>query len=471
MRIKIGTKNPYFLLGTIIMLLVVQVKASASSPSLSASFYSGESELTFRVNQGIPVKPAEIRINISNVTVQYQITQELWAPITSGRSEIDWKYVMMRGFMGTGNSGTFQAARDNPSPIRSYNVLYTNTARTSDNFTLIYTIDNLPADTEPGSYRGQIRLVFNPLEAGQEQTVLFLNILVDVGRQPAVETGTQSIEINPVSGLHTISLASEEKENKKEFVVGANINGHFDGLFSIVQVIPEPIQSNDGTQLDYGTVSVKTENANKGENIPATALSNTQQKIYTSLSNGDAAASFNIIYTLGDISGQKAGAYKSKIHYYLEQAGRLTLLKMLDLEIVVAPTFDFLVTPAEQKTEVSFQDLKPGGPAKVSEVTIEIKSNLGKQYQLNQNISSEMTNKDGDIIPFKYFTLSMQSLDTKGSLRAAQKEEIKKGDMVIFVSDLKGSPDKFKLVYELSCPDNLKGGYYGSRITYSLTEI
>ncbi len=471
MKIGIGAKKLYILLGAIMMLVVVQIKAFASSPTLTASFYSGENELTFRVNQGKPVNPAEVKISISNVTIQYEITQELWSPITSGGNEINWNYVKMRGLIGTNASGTFHAARDNPSPIRSYNVLYTNTARTPDTFTLIYSIDNLPADIESGSYRGKIRLVLNPLEVGQDQAVLFMNILVDVGRQPAGETGAQSIEINPVSGLRTITLSSDEKENKGEFVVGANINGHFDGLFSIVQVIPEPIQSNEGSQLDYGVVRVKTENVNKGMGIPTTALSGTQQTIYTSMPNGDAPASFNIIYNLGDVSGQKAGKYKTKIHYYLEQTGRLTLLKMLDLETEVATLFDFMITTADQRNEIGFPELKPGGPAKTSEVTIEIKTNLSKRYQLNQNIPSELASKDGFIIPFKYFTLSMQSIDTKGSLRLTQKEELKKGDTVIFVSDLKGSPDKFKLVYELSCPDNLKGGYYGSRITYSLTEI
>jgi hypothetical protein len=453
------------------MLLLGANLLFASSPTLSASFYSGQNELTFRVNQGGPVNPAEVRISISNVTVQYEILQELWTPLSSGRGEIGWEYVKMRGLIGTNASGTFHAARNNPEPIRSYHRLYTNTARTSDTFTLIYFIDDLPADIEPGSYRGQLRIVLNPLESGQEQAVLFLNIYVDVGQQPSGETTTQSIEINPVSGLHIITLSSDEKENKGEFAVGAAINGRFAGLFSIVQVIPGPIQANDGTQLDYGLLRVKTENANKGMGIALTSLTGTQQTIYTSMPNGEAAEGFNLIYSLGDTSAGRAGSYKSKIHYYLEQAGKLTLLKMLDLEIEVAPVFDFVITPQEQISQIGFGDLKPGGPAKTSEALIEIKTNLGRQYQFNQNIPSELISKDGDIIPFNYFTISTQGMDTKGSLRIGQKEEVKKGDTIIFVSDIKGSPDKFKLVYALSCPTNLKGGYYGTRITYSLTEI
>ncbi|MCX5713571.1 MAG: hypothetical protein NT033_01915 [Candidatus Omnitrophica bacterium] len=468
---KISVKQAFLALLAIVLLQAYAHSVLANPPTLTSTFYSGENSLTFRINQGKQVNPAEVKINISNVTVQYEVSQELWVPLTSGRGEINWSYVKMRGLIGTNSSGNFHAARDNFEAIRSYNIFYTNTARTSDSFTLIYSIDSLPADIEPGSYRGKIRIVLNPLEGGQEQAVLFLDILVDVGRQSGGETGTQSIEITPISGLHSISLASDEKENKGEFVVGASINGHFDGLFSIVQIIPEPLQSHDGTRVDYGLVRVKTENASKGMGITTTALSGAQQTIYTSMPNGDAVESFNIIYTIGDVSGQNAGEYKSKIQYYLEQAGKLTLLKMLDLEITVASIFDFSITPADQRSEISFQNLKPGGPAQTNEVIVDVKTNLGKKYQLDQSIMSELTDKEGDVIPFKYFTLAMQSLDTKGSLRYPQKEALKKGDMVIFVSDLKGSPDKFKLVYELSCPDNLKGGYYGSRITYSLTEI
>jgi len=43
--------------------------------------------------------------------------------------------------------------------------------------------------------------------------------------------------------------------------------------------------------------------------------------------------------------------------------------------------------------------------------------------------------------------------------------------MSLFISDEKGSPDKFKVIYELSIPPDLKAGDYSTRITYSITAI
>ena len=74
-------------------------------------------------------------------------------------------------------------------------------------------------------------------------------------------------------------------------------------------------------------------------------------------------------------------------------------------------------------------------------------------------------------MPTKYFNLRTESLDTKGVLRLAQKIEVKKGDTVLFVSDNKGNPDKFKVIYELIPPRDVKAGNYSTNITYSLLEI
>ena len=62
-------------------------------------------------------------------------------------------------------------------------------------------------------------------------------------------------------------------------------------------------------------------------------------------------------------------------------------------------------------------------------------------------------------------------MDTKGSLKCAQKTPIKEGQTILFVSDKKGSPDKFKVIYELAPPRNLQSGDYSTMFTYSVTEI
>ena len=120
---------------------------------------------------------------------------------------------------------------------------------------------------------------------------------------------------------------------------------------------------------------------------------------------------------------------------------------------------------------IEFRDLKPREPPKTYEVAIDIMTNIDKQYQVTQKVTSELVNKEGQVIPQEYFTLRTESVDTKGILKFAQNSPAKKGDTVLFISDRDGSPDSFKVIYELTCPADVKAGDYSTSVVYSLSEL
>ena len=151
--------------------------------------------------------------------------------------------------------------------------------------------------------------------------------------------------------------------------------------------------------------------------------------------------------------------------------GKSELIGELGLEVENERIFELVIIPPDQKTTIEFRNLKPKEPPQRNEVIIEIKTNLGKPYQVTQNVLSELTNKEGDIIPFKYFTITLESLDTKGNLEISGKQPVRKGDTILFISDQQGSSDKFKIIYELSTDWKIKAGDYSTRISYSLLEI
>lgn len=450
--------------------IFVSKSAIAAQASISATPLSGEYELAFRANPGEIVNPEEIRIRMLNTNFKYEIRQELLTPLSSGINEINWRNLMIRGLRGSNASGTFHAASDAPMPVNAYSSLYTNTAGTQDEFILIYNL-NVPSDTPAGSYRGRIRFVLMPLEAGYEQASVFLNIVTEVGRGVSTGASKPTVEITPLSGLNVILLDSKRIDGQ-EFDMGVSLNKNFDNLFSIVQIITDPLVSGEGNQFDHKRINFKTIDVNKGVGILSSALSNQRQIVYTSRPNGEADTGFIINYSLGDLSGQKAGKYNSVIQYYLEEAGKqMLLLKRIGLEINIERIFDLELTPEDPSGLISFRDLSPKDPARTNEVIIEIKSNVGKKYQVSQNVCCELSDKSGDTIPFKYFTLATQDIETKGILKFPQKTEVKKGDTIVFISDSKGSPDKFKLIYGLTCPLDIRVGDYSTRITYSLIEI
>jgi hypothetical protein len=156
----------------------------------------------------------------------------------------------------------------------------------------------------------------------------------------------------------------------------------------------------------------------------------------------------------------------------LESSGKQINLGALDLEIRQERIFEISISPQDQRYNIDFANLKPSDGPRLNEVLIAVKSNLGRPYQVTQNVLSELANSNGDKIPAKYFSLqTVSENNTKGDLKVATKIPVEKGNLLLFVSDPDGSADQFKVIYELICPADLRAGNYSSRITYTLTEI
>jgi hypothetical protein len=168
---------------------------------------------------------------------------------------------------------------------------------------------------------------------------------------------------------------------------------------------------------------------------------------------------------------KKSGKYKSRIQYLWEEAGVQTKIDNLELVIDNERIFNLSVTPQDQKYEIEFRDLKPLGQPKTSEVILEVTSNTGKPYQISQEISSGLVNKEGVEIPAKYFTLRTENINAKGNLKFLEKQEVKKGNTILFVSDSLGTPAKIKVIYELTSPMEIRAGDYSANVTYSLLEM
>jgi len=143
----------------------------------------------------------------------------------------------------------------------------------------------------------------------------------------------------------------------------------------------------------------------------------------------------------------------------------------LELEVEIERVFDLLITPQLDSGLIEFSGVRPGEPPKRNEVIVEILNNTGKRYQLNQNVLSELVDSQGNRIEAKYFTFRSESMETKGTLKATEKQAAKKGDSILYISDNSGSSDKFKIIYELEGSLDIKAGDYATRISYSLLEI
>lgn len=460
-------KKSLFYLGALLVLFVFLSPAQAAD-IFNLSYTLVEGGYKLELNEANPYKGVKLQIS-SNVSTRYEVIQRILKPLENrdDPNVLMRNNFVLRGLRGTNQFGDFRIPASD-MPVRTEQVLYVSNANgAADSFTLVYGINRLQ-EIKPGHYFGRISFTLKPIGSIRSQATKILDVYVNISEQ---EAARPRIEIATFDGSRNIIL-NPHKTDLKSAEVLVKIDGSFKNPFSIIQVLTQPLQSAQGNRLAWESVSFVVTEVRKGTAInKITPLSLGMQKIYTSAPSAEADRYFVITYALEDLSGQKAGRYKSRLQYILEEKGIQTKLETLELEIEYERVFDLLITPQEQRYGITFLDVKPTEPPRKSEVEIEIITNIGKRYQVSQQLYSGLTSKDNNVIAPQYFTMFTQSLDTKGNLKVTQREEARKGSTVLFVSDEVGSADKFKVIYELECPQDLLAGDYTTKIVYSLSEI
>jgi len=445
---------------------VVLPQIASAIFNLSVSPYEGGFDLRFgKVSVISPETNKELVVSItSDIGKQYRIYQSILEPLNNSQGvTIPYNNFYIYGLRGTNKFGTLSVEEQAPVSM-SRSIIYTsNASGESDNFTLVYVLKG-PFDVPAGQYRGRISFTIEPIDSSQSPVTSILNIFADI----EVES---SVEVKTATGSSVITLNSG-KENENSVDVLVEIKGGFGKQFRILQVMDQPLMSSEGNQLSNEAVTLLVKENKKGDALnTANNLTIGRQVVYTSSQRGD-ADSFVLTYSLGDISKEKSGKYRANVGYFVEGFGgaRPSSINSLTLEVINERMFNLIVTP-ELGSSLQFRDLKPQQPPRINEVGIKINTNIGKRYQVSQNVSSLFTDKAGNSIPSNFFTVRTESVDTKGILKYPEKTEVKPGGMSLFISDNSGSPDAFKIIYELSIPSDLHAGDYSTTIVYTISEI
>ena len=408
---------------------------------------------------------------LNDTLSRYEIRQRIESPIRSrdNPSVTIGNNFVVRGFRGSNKYGDLRIPTGDIAVKNDELIYVSNPAGAADVFTLVYAITN-SQELAPGYYTGRISLILNPINSSAMPVTKVIEVYVNIPNDGgslsvtvAAAEGASSIILNPLDTFDLRGTANAV----------VTINSSFNGPFRIMQMFPQPIQSGEGKFIDNSNLLFSVPDASKGVAVnQPTPISNNIQTIYSSRPDGSADKAFTIAYSLADPLSLVAGNYRSRIQYLLESAGKQINLGALDLEIRQERIFEISISPQDQRYSIDFANLKPSDGPRLNEVLIEVKSNLGRPYQVTQNVLSELVSSKGDKIPAKYFSLQTLSVDnTKGNLKIASKIPVEKGNALLFVSDTNGSTDKFKVIYELICPVDLMAGNYSSRITYTLTEI
>ncbi len=435
--------------------------------SLSVTPYEGGNDIRFgnvASDSGAVNKEMTVRIT-TDIAKQYRVYQMMLSSLSTPDGSIfPLQNLAVYGIRGSNRQGVLNVEQAVPM-MPGKQLLYTSASQgLSDTFTLVYTLTP-GQNVAPGAYMGRISFILEPLDASQQQVTVILNIYATIDSRT-------KIEITTVTGSKEIRLSPAREESKRASVSIA-IKGGLGKQYRILQAMPGELRSSDGNTLDWNAVEMAGRGARTGMVIgDAKPVSQQPQMIYVSSPNG-AADSFEMDYALAQVSGQKVGRYQSKLQYFLETLGgaKVELIDSVSLIVDNPKVFDLSITPEDPSGRLEFRNLKAGQEPRRSEVTFTINSNIGKPYQVLQNVYSELVNTNGNQIPGEHFTIRGDGTGSKGSLKIGDKSQVKKGDTTLFVSDSRGSSDSFKLVYELDIPKDVLAGDYSTRITYSLIEL
>jgi hypothetical protein len=431
--------------------------------NISAQPYEGGSDLRFgRVDVATVTNKEVILTVTTDIAKQYQVTQTLLTPLTNDQgASLSRDNFSVYAIRGSNSYGTVLVENETPVSL-GRTIIYTSSSQGhQDSFKLVYSLKS-PFSVPSGVYRGRIAFTLEAIDSSQQPVTTILNVLAEI----SVES---NIELKTATGSKIIVLNSSNPATSRSDVL-VDIKGSMGSQFRIIQALSGPLESNEGLRLAFEAVNVKVSNAKLGsaptEGIP---LSLRQEALYISGTRPQ-ADNFIVTYSLAEAENQKAGRYKTNIKYLLDGINLTDTIGDLELQVEIARLFDLKITP-QMGGVIEFRDLKPQQPPQQSEVLIEIKSNIGRRYQVNQRLFSDLANKEGRSIPSQYFTLKQESVETKGTLQFPMPTEVKSKEMILFVSDKEGSSDKFKVIYTLTPSTEIIAGDYSARITYSISEI
>ena len=433
--------------------------------SLSVTPFEGGYDIDFgKVGAPVTAVNKEVVFRVDNTSgKQFRVVEQLQEPLSNAQGNtIPFQNLVVYSVAGSNIGGTLMV--DHESPVsNSPQTLYTSmTQGNSANFTLAYALKG-PFSVPSGSYRGKLLFSLEAADGSLTTSRVFINIFAEIQSGTLVEIkddGSKMIRLSNESGLTA----------RKELYF--NILSSFSGQAQITQTLSSPLRSAEGVELPAEALAFSVTGIKKGSGpLKPQPLAQRDSTVYMSDPSGS-ATSFSAVYELTEApEGLRAGKYESNLRYTLVSSqGNMDLGTYL-IEVEVGQVFTLELKTESNSGSISFSGLKPGEPPRTYELLVSPQSNIGKKYQVTQKLLEELVNKEGRKIPHGFFTVRTEALkETKGTVKIPEKTAAAVGVTSLFVSDRKGSPDQFKVIYELEVPKDLIAGDYSTSLVLSISE-
>ncbi len=440
-------------------LIIWNARAEASI-SLDATPIQGGTTLRFGRMDVLEGASKEVRVRINtSETTQYQVFQQMIQPITSTQGRLaDSSLLQYYALPGSNSSGTLYGQV--PQGVsRAEELVYSSSGNgSSDRFVLVFNVNQNLLD-DGGEYSGQLLLTLRPIGPGSTEQV-YINVVIDAEVD-------QSIRFNDArSSIELSTLRADQMQ--ADLSLSFEVNGGIKLYQEIVQV---PVHEQGGHDLDLGAVLLTVageDPAGQTHVAPGEALTLQRQLIFeTSTSSGTC----HLMYQIDPDRAESlsAGRYRGLVRYYIQtRRGEEILEKYLSVH--VEPIFSIQVSFPDGP--LFFKNLLPGGAPMFYSVVATVQTNLGRPYQVTQEMVSPMVNEKGDPLDLDNFLIRTELLeDSTGKIQHSDFVPFARTRGTLFLSDAAGSPAEFRVLYQVKPYSTMIPGNYASEIRYSLGEM
>ena len=134
--------------------------------------------------------------------------------------------------------------------------------------------------------------------------------------------------------------------------------------------------------------------------------------------------------------------------------------------------FDLTVRP-QGKTDLVFQPIREGLPAKSEDVTFTVSTDEGKRYQITQSLESPLRDdRTGQVLPADRVKFVAASGAASGAnLRPINVTSLRQGSDVLYTSGPEGDADQFVLTFAVEDTGDVPAGIYQSQLVYILEAV
>lgn len=444
----------------LILLFIFTPSLSFAAVSLTVSPADGSSSLKLeQAFLGLDNKK-DVRVRVTSTDgKRYQVFARVLEPIVNEKGEsLDLQAVSLATVSNSNTSGTLYLQNENYLSMSEELIYSSAPSGESDSLTISYAL-NPDAVRSSGNYFGRIVFTVRSSDGGDSQSTLTINVQAS-SRFKATVMGSKSPD-------RVIINDKDVTEKTAEFVK-IDFTGNSSQNIRVYQEVLVMPQSLEGS--DLGAEGLIFYANGEGDGIKAQSVSPLTQNRSLLYQGTDADSHIFVYYQLNPqiLADQAPGTYVGRIKFTVE-SDQAPQEYFLDLQCQIQPVFTLDVSVPSDG--ISFNHVVANRPAQEKEVTVTVHTNLHKPYQVTQNFQALMTNEKGDQISKEYFTQKVElPLGSRGRTKFNDFIPVDSGELPVFVSDSKGSPIVFKVIYKLQGYQGMSVGNFNAPLQFSLNQ-